>query len=143
MLPNVFLSGRFTKGPDRTGTLEHGQIDEDAIMSSTPRFSQLTPARQALVRLCQAINHGSIENLGVENTEPVLKPQQLVLKSVKLDCDEGPRPELALRDFVVSEQVGRLLSLLDQIGRGAIRHIEIRAGVPRRIVVESKEMGII
>jgi hypothetical protein len=103
------------------------------------RFSQLSPQRQALIRLCQAINHGSIEYLVVKDCQPVLDPPPVALKDVKLDSDEGPRPELALDDFVVSDQIGRLLSHLDRMDCGAIRHIEIRTGIPRRIRVESQE----
>ena len=101
------------------------------------RFSQLSPPRQALIRLCQALNHGSIENLRVQDFEPALDPPPLALKDLKLDFDEGPRPELALADFVVSDQIGRLLSHLDRMQCGAIRHIEVQAGIPRRIVVEA------
>lgn len=106
-------------------------------MTMQARFSGLSPARQALVRLCQAINHGSMENLAVKEHEPVLDPPPLLLQDVKLDSDEGPRPELALSDFAVSDQVSRLLRLFDRMDHGTIRHIEVRAGIPRRIVVES------
>ena len=107
------------------------------------RFSQLSPPRQALIRLCQAVNHGSIEDLKIKECQPVLDPPPVALKDFKLDSDEGQRPELALSDFVVSHEVGRLFSLLDRMERGALRHIEVRAGIPRRIVVESKEIGMI
>jgi hypothetical protein len=93
------------------------------------------------VRLCQTINHGSIENLKVEHSEPVFDPWPVTLRDVKLDSDEGPRPELALGDFVVSDEVCRLLSLLDEMGCGTVRRIEVRAGVPRRIVLESQVFG--
>ena len=107
------------------------------------RFSKLSPARQVLVRLCQTINHGSIENLEVKDSEPIFDPLPVVLKDLKLDADEGPRPELTLTDFVVSSEVMRLLGLLDEMKCGTIRHVEVRAGIPRRILVESQEFGIV
>jgi hypothetical protein len=108
-------------------------------MSIPIRFSDLSPARQTLVRLCQSINFGSIENLRVEHAEPVFDPPPLVLKDVKLDGDEGPRPESALADFVVSAEVVRLTCRLDELKSGIIRHMEVRAGVPRRVVLEAPE----
>jgi hypothetical protein len=110
-------------------------------MSKSLRLSDLSPARQALVRLCQAINHGSIEDLEVLRSEPVFSPAPVMLKNVKLDSDEGPRPELALGDFVLSDQVCRLLRFIDELESGSIRHIEVRAGIPRRLVAESQDLG--
>jgi hypothetical protein len=54
-------------------------------------------------------------------------------EDVKLDADEGARPELSLADFVVSDEVMRLMSLLDRMKCGTIRRVEVRSGVPRRI----------
>ena len=106
-------------------------------MSKSLRFSDLSAARQALVRLCQTINHGSIEDLRVRHCEPVFDPMPVALKDVKLDSDEGPRPELALGDFVLSDEVLRLVRLLDELGCGTIHRVEVRAGIPRRIILES------
>jgi hypothetical protein len=111
-------------------------------MSRPLRLSDLSPARQALVRLCQAIGHGSIEDLEVRRSEPVFNPAPVMLRDVKLDADEVPRPELALSDFVLSDQVCRLLRMLDNLESGSIRHIEVRAGIPRRVLVESHELGV-
>jgi hypothetical protein len=110
-------------------------------VSKELRLSDLSPARQALVRLCQAINHGSIEDLGVRHSEPVFDPWPVTLRDVKLGSGEGPRPELTLADFVVSDEVLRLMSLLDEMGCGTIRRVEVHAGIPRRIVLESQVAG--
>jgi hypothetical protein len=100
------------------------------------RYSQLSPARQALVRLCQSINFGSIENLEVRDCEPTFDPAPVMLRDVKLDSDEGPRPELALTDFVVSNEIVRLMGHLNDIKLGTIRRVEVRGGLPRRILME-------
>lgn len=102
-------------------------------MSKPQRLSELSPARQTLVRFCQTINHGCIENLEVRSCEPIFDPLPVMLKDVKLDVDEGPRPELSLTDFVVSHEVMRLMSLLDKMKCGTVQRVEVRAGVPRRI----------
>jgi hypothetical protein len=101
------------------------------------RFSQLSPPRQALLRLCQAINFGTIEELQVKNSEPALDPAPVTLKDVKLDADEPPRSELGLADFILGIEVLRLMRLLDEMKCGTLRRVEVRAGIPRRIIVES------
>lgn len=62
-------------------------------MSKPWRLSDPSPARQALVRFCQTINRGCIENLEVGDSEPIFDPLPELLKDVKLDVDEGPGPE--------------------------------------------------
>jgi hypothetical protein len=106
-------------------------------MSIPMRFSYLSPARQMLVRLCQSINFGSVENLRVESAEPVFNPPPMLLKDVKLDSDEAPRSEMTLVDFVLGDEVLRLLRLLDDMRLGTVRRIEVRAGIPRRILWET------
>ena len=107
-------------------------------MAHPLRLSDLSPARQALVRLCQAINYGSIENLEVRQSDPIFHPPPVVLKEVKLDRDEEPRPELGLKDFVLSDEILRLVALLRDMKSGTLRHIEVRAGIPRRMQMESR-----
>jgi hypothetical protein len=38
------------------------------------------PGRQALVRLCETINYGSIENLEVRDCEPAFDPAPVMLR---------------------------------------------------------------
>ena len=111
------------------------------MTAKTLRFAQLSASRQALVRLCQSVNHGSIEDLRVEQSEPVFDPAPVILKDVKLDSDEGPRPELALADFVVSDEVLRLMNRLEEMKCGTVVRVEVRAGIPRRIVFRQSDYG--
>lgn len=104
---------------------------------SDVRFSQVSQPRQALIRLCQTLNHGSIEGLKVEHSEPVFDPAPVVLKHLKLDSDDEPRPELVLADFAVSREIVSLIRCLDEMKLGAIRRIEVRCGIPRLIVIQS------
>ena len=92
------------------------------------------------MRLCQTINFGNIEDLKVEHAEPVFDPPPLVLRDVKLDSDEG-RPEFALEDFVVGEEIVRLMRRLNEMEGGLLRRVEVRAGIPRRIMIESRWVG--
>jgi hypothetical protein len=66
----------------------------------------------------------------------VLSPPPLVLVGVKLDADQVPRPEVDAPDFELCNEVRRLIGELQRVGSGIIEHIEVRSGVPRRIVFE-------
>jgi hypothetical protein len=100
------------------------------------RFSQLSASRQALVRLCQATNYGQIHHLEIRDGDPVLSPAPLILADIKLDSDEEPRSEVKLTDFVLRDEICRLMARLDELKDGTIERIEVRAGIPRRVVFE-------
>ena len=106
-------------------------------MTGVPCFSQLSRARQNLVRLCQRTNFGHILDLVVCDREPVLSDlSPRVLADIRLDVDEQPRPEVGLDDFLLCAEFCRLLAGLDNIVSGTIPSIEIRAGVPRRMILQ-------
>lgn len=107
-------------------------------MSTPMRLSDLSSSRQALVRLCQDVNFGQILDLRVANAEPVWKPGPTILSEVRLDIEEAPRPKGELPDFKLSSEVKRLMSQLDQIKDGRVEKIEVRAGVPRRLILASR-----
>ena len=102
------------------------------------RFSDLSPARQALVRLCQGVNFGQILDLQVANAEPLWNPGPTILSEVRLDIEEAPRPEGALADFRLSSEIQRLMCQLDPFKDGRVEKIEIRQGIPRRLVLSSR-----
>jgi hypothetical protein len=98
------------------------------------RFSQLSEARQTLVRLCQAINYGYIQGLDVRDSDPVFDQPPLAFMDLKLDADEGQRPEADLPDFELRYELCRLLVRLDELKNGRIERIEVRSGIPRRLL---------
>jgi len=101
------------------------------------RFSQLSPGRQILVRLCQSINYGHIQNLKVEAKEPVLQGTSAVATTdIRLDAEDPGRGDLEVDDFVLCEEVTRLIALFDRIQNATISKIEVRAGLPHRISLE-------
>jgi hypothetical protein len=100
-------------------------------MSREPRFSNLSAPRQDLLRFCQSINYGDINNFVVRDHEPVPPdPECVVLVDVKLDSEKRPRPEADQADFVLSIEVVRLMVLLDKIQNGKVSKLEVRAGIP-------------
>lgn len=74
----------------------------------------------------------------MEAAEPVFDGSSALVPDVKLDSEEGPRPELMLDDFVLSDEVARLLRRLDQIRDGTVRRIEVRGGIPRRMLLATR-----
>jgi len=105
------------------------------------RFSQLSPPRQELVRICQTVNYGQIQGVVVRGGDPIFEPAPVVVIDAKLYRDDGPRPELGLADFVLRDDVRRLMANLDSAKDGLIRCIEVRAGMPHRIVLECRLPG--
>ena len=107
-------------------------------MAALDRLTQLSAPRQALVRLFQSVNFGQIIGLAIRNGDPVFHPEPTVLLDVKLDADEGQRPEAELADFTLRDEVRRLLAHLDQLQNGTVERIEVRSGVPRRVIIERR-----
>lgn len=106
--------------------------------TSNPRLSDLSTPRQDLVRLCQSTNYGHIQSLEVRDREPILSnPQCVVSVDIKLDSEDLPRQESAEPDFLLCAEIHRLMELLDKIHNGKISKLEIRAGIPRRVILEN------
>ena len=106
-------------------------------MNRPLRFSQLSPENQILVRLCQSINYGHIQNLTVEDQEPVLECASVIATTdIRLEGEDPARDELALDDFILCTEVRRLIALFDKVRNATISKIEVRAGIPRRISLE-------
>jgi hypothetical protein len=117
--------------------VSHVAIETAATVTtiSTTRFSEISSARQRLVRLCEAIGFGCIENLVVQNAEPLISTDEPVIHlDIKLDRPLGGPPKKESVDFQLQAEFARLMSLLDAIQNGCIAKIEVRDGVPRRIL---------
>ena len=136
VLPGV-LPALFAAGSAERNT--HEAIEaRNQMTPKTPRFSQLSLSRQTLVRVCQDVNFGQIQGLHVRDSDPVWDPAPTVLSEVRLDIEESPRPEGELPDFKLSSEIQRLMCQLDQLQDGKIEKIEVRGGVPRRLVLSSR-----
>jgi hypothetical protein len=107
------------------------------IIMPEQRFSRISPARQALLRQCQRIGHGKIRNIAVCGGEPVFGPGTEVLLDIKLGSTDARRPEQNLSDFILCAEVVQLLEKLDAIRNGSIEHVEVRAGIPSRMLFKA------
>lgn len=99
------------------------------------RLADISQARQDLVRLCQNIDFGELKGVRIKQGDPVLNPLPIVLIDFKLEGTDSPRPEVALADFALREEAIRLIDRLDQMCNGVIERLEIRSGIPRRVVI--------
>jgi hypothetical protein len=109
---------------------------KDTIMPE-PRFSELSVPRQTLIRQCQRMGFGKILRLDVRDGQPVFGPRTEVLLDVKLDSVETRRPEQDLADFVLCSAVSRFLEQLDSIRNGSVEQVEVRAGIPVRMIFKA------
>lgn len=101
------------------------------------RFSEVSQRRQQLIRTCQKLNFGVIRSIRLQNGDPVLEAASF-LADERLDLPEEPRPEIRLDNFELCQEWSRLVALLDKLQNGMIERIEVRAGIPRRVVFESR-----
>ena len=107
-------------------------------MPEAKRFLQLSPARQFLIRILQEVNFGELQGIHVLDADPIFDVTSVVILDAKLDKEEVPRQELDLNDFALCTEVLRLMSRLDELKNGTIQRLEVRAGIPRRLIFESR-----
>lgn len=103
----------------------------------------LSPERARLVRLFQTINFGRIEELEIRNGEPQFSPPPRVFVEVKLDSEDGPRPESRLSDFALRRPIDRFFAQVARLEDGTIERIEVRHGLPFRMIVEAVPAGVL
>jgi hypothetical protein len=101
------------------------------------RFSELSQPRRSLVRLCQGVNYGCVHDLEIKDCDPVFDPHPVVIVDVKLDAEASQRPEIELADFTLCHEMCRLMELFDELRDATVDRIEVRAGVPRRVLFKS------
>lgn len=92
------------------------------------------PCRE-LVKLMQTVNFGRIEGLHIRDGMPVLNPRPRVVREIKFCGENGSRRELAAADFILKSEVVELLAFFDELQNGVIDVLEIKHGLPFRVIV--------
>jgi hypothetical protein len=88
------------------------------------------------------VNFGYLDNLLVRNQEPVFaETPPSILVDIKLDADPIKISPGGPGDFELCAEFCRLMSLLDEIVNGRISRIEVRSGVPRKVLCEQPVAG--
>jgi hypothetical protein len=83
----------------------------------------------------QRLNFGTIENLQIVDCEPALSTMPRVVREIKFPGDNGPRPELDLDDFPLKPQLVDFFAFLDELRHGTITILEVKHGLPFRMLV--------
>ena len=99
----------------------------------TTKFSELSKARQELIRLCQRVNYGSILDVRVAHGEVSFGNPASVTVDIRLDGG-AERAELSLTDFALPAESRLLLDQIDRLKEGVIEKIVVQDGVPRRLI---------
>jgi hypothetical protein len=101
--------------------------------------SSLSSPQKRLLETMQKTNYGRIEGLLVREGEPVYVPPPRVVRDVKLGAaDNGMRPELEAGDFALKREHIELFEQLRRFGNGTIECIEVKGGLPFRLMVEQR-----
>jgi hypothetical protein len=109
----------------------------EPIVNYLPTKSSLTANRKRLVETMQELNFGRIEQLQIRAGEPVFSPAPRLVQDIKIgNANGGPRPELIREDFQLKTSVLELFEHLDRISTGTVEIVEVRCGLPFRVVVE-------
>lgn len=109
----------------------------DASRSSVIRTRQaLTGDAQRLVDLMQRIGFGRIERLRVTDGAPTFEPMPRIVREVKLGAEQTGHAVARLADFTLKQAVVDLLVELKVINDGVVALIEVRHGLPCRLVLE-------
>ena len=83
----------------------------------------------------QRVNFGRMESLAIRSGEPVIDPRPAIVREHKFGGENGPRTEIEQDDFVLKQQVVELFEFLDQFQDGKIDVLEIKHGLPFRMIV--------
>ena len=97
--------------------------------------STLSTPRQQLLGAMQQLFFGTIENLPIENGEPNLAMSSVIRQEIKLGPEAVPRPNSRGADFALKAQVVDLFSHFGRL-RDAVVTIEVRHGLPHRLIIE-------
>jgi hypothetical protein len=85
----------------------------------------------------QQLNFGRLECLHVIGGEPSFSPAPRLVQDIKIGTAESiPRSEIGREDFVLRSSVIELFSHLERLGAGVVSAIEIRYGLPARLILE-------
>jgi hypothetical protein len=97
--------------------------------------ASLSPARRRLLESLQQLYFGRIENLVIQNGQPIFEPMPRVVREHKFGGENGPSPESTAADFLLKAQVVELFELFDGLRDGILDVLEVKHGLPFRVFV--------
>jgi len=108
------------------------------MVATIETASQLSAARRRLLETISKLNFGRIENLVIQNGQPVFDPPPSILRDVKFGAENGPHAKSALSDFSLKSRLLDLFSQLDALESGVVRSLEVKHGLPFSMIVEER-----
>ena len=100
------------------------------------RLKDLPPGRNWIVGLMQYINYGRIQFLPVRGGDPVFGKSLQWQIDYKVCAENGPRPEMALGDYLLRKEVISMFECFQKLGNGIVVNIEVKGGLPFMITVQ-------
>jgi hypothetical protein len=85
----------------------------------------------------QDVYFGRIEDLVVRNGEPVFDPSPRVVREIKIGGDNTIDPDRCGSDFLLKSQVRQFFLELLRLGDATIERVEVKHGLPFRVIVET------
>jgi hypothetical protein len=104
-------------------------------MKAIATKASLSGPRRRLLEAMQRLNYGRIEGLAIQNGEPVFPPATRIIQDIKIGAENWPRPELTIEDFALKSSVIEFFDHLSRIGDGTVESIEVKGGMPFKLVV--------
>jgi hypothetical protein len=98
-------------------------------------LASLSGSRRRLVDLMRELYFGRFEGLLVGDGDPVWDPPPRIVREVKFPR-ENPSGAGGSANFLLKQQVVELLNFFDQMQDGTIAVLEVKHGLPFRILVE-------
>ena len=99
-------------------------------------YRGLPAACKHLLRLMQENPFSRIENLTIADGQPRFEPTTKVIAEHKFGANDGPRREAELADYALKKEHLDLFRQFDEIGSGVILTLEVRGGLPFRMIRE-------
>ena len=84
------------------------------------------------------LNFGRIEGLSVRAGAPHFEPKPKIIRDIKLGAETDSMTRLGLQDFELKPQVVDLFKQFKALGNGFVECIEVKNGLPFRLVVEEQ-----
>jgi hypothetical protein len=105
------------------------------MVSKTQSRKSLSTAKARLVEIIEQLRFGRIENLIVRGGEPTFDPPPRISRDIKFGPDYVPQLKPTSGDFILKSHFNELFDELEQIGNGSVELLEIRHGLPFRVVI--------
>lgn len=107
----------------------------------TSRSCHLHPMQRCILDICRWVGFGFIEGQVVEDGLPIFEPMPRIVRQVKLGSTSGETRQPTETDFELKVEMVALLKELENLGSGVIQRIDVRHGVPFRVVMEERGLG--